>query len=134
MKHNNLKKDIKKEIVIRIIKIIDIGYVTLVYFILGLIFAKTGDKIFGKFNEKKENTKPIIKITFEIILYLWVIGVIMYTVRNIVPLVPFPLDGIYGFDHLRVKEVTSGAVFILAFISYFEYYQKKIKNFYNRIG
>jgi len=25
MKHNNLKKDIKKEIVIRIIKIIDIG-------------------------------------------------------------------------------------------------------------
>jgi hypothetical protein len=122
----------KKEIIIRSIKIVDIGYITIIYFILGLILAKLCDKYLGNFDINKEKKKPILRSIFELCLYLWFIGVIIYVVRNIVPLIPFPLDGVYGFEHLRVKEVTSATVFTISFIYFQKYYQDKIKYIFSK--
>lgn len=123
----------KKEFIIRSIKIIDIGFVTAIYFIIGLILAKLCDKKLGKFDKKKADKKSIFQHIFELILYLWFIGVIIYIVRNLVPLIPFPLDGIYGFKHLAVKEVTSATVFSVAFIYFQVYYQNKIKYIFSKL-
>ena len=117
----------KKEIIVRSIKILDIGYITSLYFILGIILAKMCDKYLGKFDEKIEKKKPIFQSVVELILYLWFISVVVYIVRNVIPLIPFPLNGIYGFDHLKVKEVTSATVFSISFIYFQQYYQEKIK-------
>jgi hypothetical protein len=126
--------DYKKEIIVRGIKIIDIGFITAIYMSLGIILAKMCDIHFGKFDENVEKKKPLWKSIVEIMLYLWFVGVVIYIVRNIVPLIPFPLNGIYGFDHLKVKEVTSAGVFSIAFVYFQEYYQEKLKYIYSRIA
>ena len=128
-----MKVNYKKEIIIRSIKIIDIGYITAIYITLGIIGARLCDKYFGKFNIEHERKKPLYKSIIEMILYLWFIGVVIYIVRNVVPLIPFPLDGIYGFDHLKVREVTSAATFAIAFIYFQENYQSKLKYIFSRI-
>jgi hypothetical protein len=117
----------KKEFIVRGIKIIDIGYITAVYFTLGIIMATLSDKYFGVFNEKEEKKKPIGQSVIELLLYLWLFGVIIYIVRNVIPLIPFPLNGIYGFDHLKVKEVTSAGMFTIAFLLFQKHYQAKLK-------
>ena len=123
----------KKELIIRSIKILDIGYVTAIYFILGLILAKICDKKLGKFDKKKASKKSIFQHMIELILYLWFIGVVIYIIRNLVPLIPFPLEGIYGFKHLKVKELTSATIFSISFMYFQVYYQNKIKYIFSKI-
>ena len=125
--------DYKKELIIRSIKMLDIGYINAIYLLLGIILAKLCDEYFGKFNKKEEDKKPIWKSVLELILYLWFIGVVVYIVRNLVELIPFPLNGVYGFDHHKVKELTSGATFAITFIYFQQHYQDKIKYIFERI-
>ena len=122
----------KKELIVRSIKILDIGYVTAIYFILGVFLAKLCDKKLGKFDEKKASKKSVFRHMFEIVIYLWFIGVVIYIVRNLVPLIPFPLEGVYGFKHLKVKELTSATVFSISFIYFQQYYQNKLKYIFSR--
>lgn len=123
----------KKEIILRGIKIIDIGFITAIYLLLGIILARLCDRMNGEFDKEKENKKPLWKILVEVILYLWFIGIVIYAVRNVVPLIPFPLDGMYGFNHLMVKEVTNAMAFIITFMYFQNYYQDKIKNLLERL-
>lgn len=122
----------KKELIIRSIKIIDIGYITVIYVILGIFLAKLCDKQLGKFEEKKANEKSIFQHMIELILLLWFIGIVIYIVRNLVPLIPFPLDGYYGFKHLKVKELTSATFFTISFMYFQVYYQNKIKYIFSK--
>lgn len=123
----------KKEIIIRSIKLIDIGYITTIYLILGIILAKVCDKYFGKFDEEMEQKKPLIQSILELILHLWLISIVIYVVRNLVPHVPFPLNGIYGYNHLKVKELTLATTFSIVFIYFYEYYQMKVKYIFTKI-
>ena len=122
----------KKELIVRSIKILDIGYITVIYVMLGIILARLCDKKLGKFDEKKAKEKPIFQHLIELILLLWFIGVVIYIVRNLVPLIPFPLDGYYGFKHLKVKELTSATFFTISFMYFQVYYQNKIKYIFSR--
>ena len=123
----------KKELIVRSIKILDIGYITIIYVMLGIILAKLCDKKLGDFDEKKADKKSIYQHIFELILLLWLIGVIIYVVRNLVPLIPFPLDGLYGFNHLKMKELTSATFFTISFMYFQVYYQNKIKYVFSKI-
>jgi len=124
----------KKELIIRSIKIIDIGYITVIYVMLGIILARLCVKHFGKFDETKAKKKSIFQHMIELIFLLWFIGVIIYIVRNLVPLIPFPLDGYYGFKHLKVKELTSATFFTISFMYFQVYYQNKIKYIFSKIN
>jgi hypothetical protein len=125
--------DYKKEFVIRGIKIFDIGYITAIYLLLGVILGKYFDKKLFKFNKNNEDAKTTYQIIGELIIYSWIIGVILYVVRNVIPLIPFPLDGIYGFDHMKVKEVTSASAFLVTFVYFLEDYQTKLRSLYTRL-
>ena len=125
--------NLKKEFIIRSIKILDIGYITAIYIILGIVLATICDRNLGKFDEKTENNKPLYQSIIELILYLWFIGVVIYIIRNLVPLIPFPLEGVYGFKHLKVKELTTATVFSISFMYFQVYYQNKIKYIFSKI-
>jgi len=124
---------IQKEIRIRSIKILDIGFITAIYLTLGIVLAKLCDRILGEFDEEKEDKKPLWLVLTELFFHLWFIGVVIYVVRNIVPLIPFPLHGVYGYDHFRVKELINAVIFFVMFMNFQTYYQKKIKHVLHRV-
>jgi len=123
----------QKEIRIRSIKILDIGFITAIYLTLGIVLAKLCDRILGEFDEEKEDKKPLWLVLTELFFYLWFIGVVIYVVRNVVPLIPFPFHGVHGYDHFRVKELINAVVFVIMFMNFQTYYQKKIKYVLNRL-
>uniref|UniRef100_A0A6C0IJU7 Uncharacterized protein n=1 Tax=viral metagenome TaxID=1070528 RepID=A0A6C0IJU7_9ZZZZ len=95
----------------RLIKILDIGYVTIIYFLLAIIIAVLLNKIYGEYNEKDEKKKSTFRKSLDVVGMIWINGIIMYIVRNLVPLIPSPFNNIYGFKHARLKELESAYVF-----------------------
>ena len=101
-------KILKKEAVIRSIKMMDIGILTVLYFILGYIFSWLINKIYNNFDP---NTAPLkILLFLEICGQLFIIGILVYILRNLIELIPFPLEGIYGYQHTKVRELYSGGI------------------------
>jgi hypothetical protein len=123
-----------KELLIRSIKVLDIGFITAIYLTFGIVLAKLCDKALGEFDEEKENQKPLWQLLIELFLYLWFIGIVVYVVRNIAPLIPFPFHGVHGYDHFRVKELINAAIFVIMFLQFQEYYQKKIKFLFTKLN
>lgn len=123
-----------KDVIIRVIKIVDIGYITCLYFFLAFFFSVFVNRYGHQFNEEEEKNKPDHHVVKEIIIHATVIGVVMYILRNVVELFPFPLDGWYGFEHKKVKELGSGgpiAGFLLLFFQ--DNLKKKLEKFKARM-
>ena len=78
--------------------------------------------------------KSAWQIICEMILAIWFYGVLIYVVRNLVELIPFPLNGYQGFDHKRVKELGSATVFTFTFLIFCEYFKNKVIFFYKTIS
>lgn len=129
-----MKQTLENDILMRSIKILDIGYITVIYVTFSIIFAFIVDNTIGKFDEKKESVKPLWLLTIELILAIWFYGVLIYVVRNLVALIPFPLDGYEGFEHKRVKELGSAMVFTFSFVVFCDYFKNKLLFFYKSIS
>lgn len=95
----------------RIVKILDIGYTTLIYFMMGLIIAGIIDILYGKYDAKAEKEKSFPRRSLDLVGMIWLNGVIIYFIRNVAELIPSPFDGYYGFQHNRLKELDSAYVF-----------------------
>jgi hypothetical protein len=125
---------LKKEITIRSIKMVDIGFITVLYFILGYSVSLLLNKLYEKFVDLNENEKPTYKLVYELLIHVWIIGIFVYIARNIVEEIPSPLHGIKGFDHYRVKELHSATTFTLIIFYSQPYIHKKINILYKRIS
>jgi hypothetical protein len=103
-------KKLKTEAIIRSIKMLDIGILTVLYFTLGYIFSWLINKIYYNFDP---NTSPNKFLVFlEVCAQVFIIGILVYILRNLINLIPFPLEGIYGYQHSRVRELYSGGIAI----------------------
>jgi hypothetical protein len=80
-----------------------------------------------------EITKSKWRLTAEVIFVIWLFGILFYMIRNLVPLIPFPLDGIAGFSHARMKELTSSQVFSLLYLYFCNYFNDKLTFFYHGV-
>lgn len=96
---------IKKEIIIKTIKILDIAYIFSIYAIAGFFLSILLDRIFPLYNESIYKTYSKTKIVLQICLQFAVIGIIVYLTKNLFELIPFPLEGVYGYEHKKVKEI-----------------------------
>ena len=115
------------------VKLADIGLVTVYYFVFGIIIAKGFDIIYGKFRKDDYDKKSEIQIFLEIIVHLFLMGVIAYGLRNIVSAIPFPLEGVAGFQHSRLKELQGGAVLSIVLVFFQKNLMSKIKYFSKRV-
>ena len=127
------KQSLSNDILMRSIKIVDIGYISILYIIVSLICAIITDKVMGEFDEKVEAKKPMWQLTLEFILTVWLYGVLIYIVRNLIELVPFPLDNYHGFSHKKVKELSYAMVFSFTFLLFSKYLKAKLDFYYKFI-
>jgi len=95
----------------RFIKILDIGYVTVIYFLLAIIIGGILDKLYGEYNDKNEKKHSTFRNLLDLIVMIWINGIMIYFARNLVQFIPSPFDNIYGFKHNRLKELESAYVF-----------------------
>ena len=62
----------------------------------------------------------------EILLHFFVIGVIVYILRNIIERIPSPVEGVGGFEHRRLKEIGGGVIGVTILIGFQKYLQDKL--------
>ena len=69
----------------------------------------------GKFNPEEADEKSTAQLYGEVLLHFALIGILMYIVRNVVEWVPFPLNGMFGYDHLKLNELRNAGLFAVIF-------------------
>ena len=116
----------------RLIKILDIGFITILYFIIGVIFSRILDWGFGKFNKKNDKCKSLLYISLELVFMIWIIGTSTYFIRNVVELIPSPFEGISGLVHKKVKELGGAGVYTLIVMSCAYHFRDKLDEFNKR--
>ena len=108
-------KTLSDELQTRGIKIIDIAYVAAIYLTLGAVLSITIDRQLGKFDPEEADKKSTAQLYGEVLLHFASIGILMYIVRNVVEWIPFPLNGVYGYDHMRLNELRNAGLFGVIF-------------------
>lgn len=115
------------------VKLADIGYVTLLYFIVAMVFAYLFEKIYGTKTPEEYEKMPIWRLTADCVFHIFLLGVIAYMLRNIVALIPSPLDGIVGFQHARLKELHGGFMLHVLMILFQQSLFDKLSAFARRV-
>jgi hypothetical protein len=114
------------------IKMLDIGYVTILYFIFAVLVGKIFNHIFGKYDPEKDKSKSNIKIGIELCGLIWLIGVSTYIVSNIIELIPSPFENPHDFNHTQIKELSSTAIYTLILYQCLSFFRGKLNTFLDR--
>ena len=108
------KQPLSEDIVIRLIKIFDMGYTNFLFGIPALFVATfLNNSVYAKIqigDIKKDEDKTLPAILTEVLICLTISGIVAYILRNLLQMIPFPFEGIYGYQHMRVTEVRSGMI------------------------
>lgn len=134
----SIKKTFKEklihETILRSIKVIDIGFITIIYVFVSFFTSVEIDNKLGRFNPVKADKKSLFRIFLELCLHIYLIGVYIYIVRNLIELIPYPLQGYEGYQHQKLKELGGGVMFGYVFFLFQNHLKEKMIYFYNRIN
>jgi len=115
----------------------DIGYITALYFIAGILLAKLCDTIFdllfGTHDDAAEARKSALRQMLELIGMFWIIGILAYLARNVVELIPSPFDSVAGLKHLQVGDLRQAPIFMFIFLLFQDHLVNKIRYYYDRL-
>jgi len=119
----------KNQLCFRLIKMVDIIYISALAVIFGFILAYISDGIFGSFNKEKydkeiKDKKDIrAELAIKMVIVVSYTSIILYLLRNFIELIPSPFNGICGLQHVRVKEIetVTGIIFVLFFSYQFDF-------------
>ena len=75
-----------------------------------------------------------MQVSLEIIGIIWLIGASTYIVRNIVELIPSPFDGLGGFIHKKLKELSGAGVYTMIVMGYAFHFRAKLDAFNRRLN
>lgn len=111
------------------VKLLDIGLTTTYFFVIGLVAAKVFDAVYGKF--KRDDYKIMNKglLFLDIVFHMFLIGITAYGLRNVIGLIPFPLEGVAGFEHRRLKELGGATALSLILLFFQDNLRNKITYF-----
>ena len=118
------------------VKLIDIGVTYTYFFVIGLVVAKLFDYLYLTILKEDKidwKTYPLPLFTANLILHFFLIGITVYFIRNIVQLIPYPLEGVAGYQHRRLKELGGGAILTFMIFIFQQDLTNKIKIYGNRV-
>lgn len=118
----------------RAIKVLDIGYISAIYYVTALYLSIYIDSIYGTFTPATESKKSTARLVAETVGQIFVMASVFYVMRNVVDAIPSPFHGIAGYDHYRLKELTGGALFIIMFMFYQRNFKARAEYIYSRIS
>lgn len=119
-----------------VVKLTDIGITYTYFFAVGLIVAKVFDYIYSDLLDESKTdwkTYPIGLFTLNILFHFFLIGVAVYLIRNLVSAIPYPLEGVAGYQHHRLKELGGGAVLIFMIFLFQKTLTEKVKIYAERV-
>lgn len=123
---------------ITLIKSLAIVYVTFIYAVGGLLITIYADrKLIRSLYDKSDGSEENISTTRHFMETVWalcVLGVLTYIGRNILQKIPFPLDGVAGFDYMRVPEVVTGGLLGWTIVIFSGVLDNKIKIINRRLS
>ena len=102
----------------KIDKILDIGYITIIYFLFAFCVAFLFDHVMGIYDVEIQNVKSLFQLLIEIICHFWLLGLVCYYIRNLVENINFPLNYYLDLNHKRIKELNAGAIFTFVLFFY----------------
>lgn len=114
------------DLTIKSIKLVDITFLTIIYTTITILFSVYLDKLISYIDTTPNEHKSKARILIEIYINLTILAIASYIIRNVVELIPFPLDGMYSFEHRRVKELGGGIVTGFAIFLYQKNLRAKI--------
>ena len=123
------------KMLLRLIKLFDIGLLGIYYFLGALLFIKIFNNMFSFLFQNKKY--PINKIkTRTLILQLCIeasiISILAYFLRHFVRAIPFPLNGYNGYVHTKTKEINGGVVIAFSMITAFSDFKNRAVELSNR--
>jgi hypothetical protein len=118
------KMPLLQDVLIRLNKMIDIGFITTIYFIMGAIVANMITGFQNKFDSKESDKNTLLKNIFSLVILIWINGVLIYIARNVIEFIPYPFDNYFGFQHKKVKELGAATAFTFVLL----YYQPNLNN------
>jgi hypothetical protein len=124
-----MEYNLQHDILMRSIKMIDIGYITVLYFLTAYIFSNILDKIYDFIYNKNKNEKTKTSLACKIMVMIALSGIFSYVGRNIIERIPFPLNGYENYNHLKVKELASGVLLTTLIIQLQDNIQNNIQEF-----
>lgn len=108
---------------IHIIRLLGVAYVG----VLSFIIAFTASYLLNKVSPPLDKKKSKFRIFLEISLQFGVIGYLLYSSRNLIKNIPFPLEGYYGYAHSKLGELRSLPLIVFIFMFFQERVQDKMK-------
>jgi len=118
------------------VKLMDIGFTYTYFFAIGLIVAKIFDYFYSVVLDESETewqTYPISLFTLNLLFHFFLIGITVYLIRNVVGMIPYPLDGVAGYQHSRLKELGGGAVLTFMVFLFQKNLTDKVKIYAQRV-
>lgn len=115
------------------VKLVDIGFVTVLYFIAAMLFARGFNMVYVGSSAEEYEKMPLWRLTADVLVHIFLVGVVAYFMRNLVSLIPFPLDGVAGFQHSRLKELQGGFILAVLIFMFQESLRDKIAAFARRV-
>lgn len=118
----------KKNLMLRNIKILDIGLLGMYYFIGSLVFITLFNKFFRTiFQTDKYHIKKVSTLTLflQTCFQAGSISIVSFYLRHFVRGIPYIFNGRYGYNHLRTKEINGGVVIAFAMITVFSDFKER---------
>jgi hypothetical protein len=90
--------------------------------------------LLGDFDREVADRKSTLWLCVEVVVHMWIVGVVIYEMRLLVEAIPF-FEGTFGFKRKHLASFTTGSVFVVMFIGFQRYLTQKLQYLYtNRLA
>ena len=96
--------------------------------VLCFIFAFVVSMFLDKITPPLDPAKSRLRIFAEVCIQFGVIGALVFLMRHVIKKVPFPGEGLYGYEHSTNGELRSLPLFVFIFMFFQKNTQAKMKH------